>query len=45
MLRRALDLEKGNKSAAARLLGIPRKVLLRRWARLERDEPDDDDDT
>ncbi|MGZ3422841.1 MAG: sigma-54-dependent transcriptional regulator [Polyangiales bacterium] len=44
LLRRALDIENGNKAGAARLLGVPRKVLLRRWARLiERVEDDGDE--
>jgi DNA-binding NtrC family response regulator len=43
MLRRALDLTNGNKSAAARLLGLPRKALTRRWARLDDTAADEDD--
>ncbi len=44
MLRRALDQTNGNKSAAARLLGLPRKALARRWARLDATDGMDDDD-
>jgi DNA-binding NtrC family response regulator len=45
LLRRALDIEGGNKAGAARLLGVPRKVLLRRWARLIENGADDGDDS
>jgi two-component system response regulator HydG len=34
MLSQALDLCQGNKSAAARLMGVDRKALERRWSRL-----------
>jgi len=44
MLRRALDLSNGNKSAAARLLGLERKALTRRWARLDAADGGEDDD-
>jgi DNA-binding NtrC family response regulator len=44
MLRRALDQMNGNKSAAARLLGLPRKSLTRRWARLDTADDLDEDD-
>jgi DNA-binding NtrC family response regulator len=44
MLRRALDQTNGNKSAAARLLGLPRKALSRRWARLDATDSSDEDD-
>jgi DNA-binding NtrC family response regulator len=39
VLRRALAQTGGNKSAAAQLLGLPRKVFTRRLARLERAQP------
>lgn len=45
LLRRALDIENGNKAGAARLLGVPRKVLLRRWARLIENADDDAEDS
>ncbi|MBI2388136.1 MAG: sigma-54-dependent Fis family transcriptional regulator [Deltaproteobacteria bacterium] len=44
MIRRALDQTGGNRSAAARLLGVSRKALGRRWARLESDDDRDADD-
>ncbi len=45
LLRRALEQVGGNKSAAARLLGMSRKALVRRWERVEQglDAGDDDD--
>ncbi|MBI2388134.1 MAG: sigma-54-dependent Fis family transcriptional regulator [Deltaproteobacteria bacterium] len=45
LLRRALDQTGGNHSAAARLLGMDRKAMARRWERLDLglDERDDDD--
>jgi DNA-binding NtrC family response regulator len=47
LLQQAIAACGGNKSAAARLLGIERKVLVRRWRRFSEGaaaETDDDDD-
>jgi len=42
LLRRALDLSNGNHSAAARMLGMERRALTRRWERLASGDDGDD---
>jgi transcriptional regulator with XRE-family HTH domain len=37
VVRHAMFVSGGNKSAAARLLGLERKALVRRWDRIQRD--------
>jgi DNA-binding NtrC family response regulator len=41
VLQQALETCSGNKSAAARLIGVDRKVLERKWERLSNPAPDD----
>jgi DNA-binding NtrC family response regulator len=45
VLHHAIETCAGNKSAAARLVGVDRKALERRWGRLSDAAPDLDDDS